>query len=200
MHASQLADCSTQLNHWRRNYDVHYLSLSAEHTSDTGRRIEGENGQDSQTSHDRAPRGMVVPDRGCTWRQANKIRRMSAHIRKCRPTDILLWANKWRWWWSRAYVRHYVTDNVSATLEYRLNCWTVRLWYACRLQQYTVLLDGSSCSYCVTVSARLVVGPSLLLVRWPATPFLTTSRIRYEAPPLPVSVGYTSLKTALFMN
>jgi len=70
VHARQLAYCSSQLDRWRRNYDLHNLSLSAEHTSGTGWRIEGKNGQDSQTSHDRAPRGMVVPDRGCSWRPA----------------------------------------------------------------------------------------------------------------------------------
>jgi len=43
------------LDRWQRNYDLHNLSLSAEHISGTGRRIEGENGQDSQTSHDREP-------------------------------------------------------------------------------------------------------------------------------------------------
>ena len=49
-----------------------------------------------------------------------------------------------------------------------------------------VLLVVSSCSCRVTVSARLVVGPSLLPVRWPGSCFLTTSGIRHEAPPVSV--------------
>ena len=65
--------------------------------------------------------------------------------------------------------------------------WTDAYWsLVSPVDDTCVLLVVSSCSCRVTVSAHLVVGPSLLPLWCPGTHFLTTSGIRHEAPPVSV--------------
>ena len=68
-----------------------------------------------------------------------------------------------------------------------ISLWATAPWPLGTAPGYTPLcLVISSCSCRVTVSARSVVEPSLLLVRRPGTRFLTTYGIRLEAPPVSV--------------